>query len=127
MEDIRRLAQVSVGRACAFASLAILLLMVGLSGYPLIALKTGAVCLMATAGVLIFKAERSPRRPYKATELWSLLEPERRPIPPVAQKVIGTTLKDTFVRFAVWFAVAGMGCFAAAGVTQALRVITGVA
>lgn len=108
------LAMLSISRGCAFALLAIFCFMVGLSGFPIIALNSGAILLMLAAAVLLLKAETAPKKPYKRTEVWILLEPDERPSPEIAQFIIGTTLKAHFLSFSVYFAIAGLICFAAA-------------
>ncbi len=114
------MAYLSVSRACGFACLAIFCFMIGMAGYPLVALKSGAVFMMLSAGVLAVKAQRSPIKPYKHTELWVLLAPEERPDPRFAQQLIGLTLRDVFLRFAGYFALAGLVCFAVAMAVQLL-------
>jgi hypothetical protein len=94
--------------------------MIGMAGYPLVALKSGAVFMMLSAGVLAVKAQRSPIKPYKHTELWVLLAPEERPDPRFAQQLIGLTLRDVFLRFSGYFAMAGLVCFAVAMAVQLL-------
>jgi hypothetical protein len=114
------MAYLSVSRACGFACLAIFCFMIGMAGYPLVALKSGAVFMMLSAGVLAVKAQRSPIKPYKHTELWVLLSPEERPDPRFAQQLIGLTLRDVFLRFSGYFALAGLVCFAVAMAVQLL-------
>jgi hypothetical protein len=119
------MAYLSVSRACGFACLAIFCFMIGMAGYPLIALKSGAVFMMLSAGVLAIKAQRSPIKHYKRTELWVLLAPEERPDPRFAQQVIGLALRDIFFRFAGYFALAGFVCFAAAMFVQLVNQLFG--
>ncbi len=119
------MAYLSVSRACGFACLAIFCFMIGMAGYPLVALKSGAVFMMLSAGVLAVKAQRSPRKPYKHTELWVLLAPEERPDPRFAQQVIGLALRDIFFRFAGYFALAGLCCFAVAMAVQLVNALFG--
>jgi hypothetical protein len=119
-------ATVSVARACGFAGLAIACFMVGMAGYPVIAFKTGAVGLMITAAVLVLKAQLSPRKFYKHTEVWVMLEPAERPDTRFAQQLIGNALRDVFLRFARHFAYAGFACFAAAMLLQLFEQLQGV-
>lgn len=114
MRNLEDYALISIGRACGFAVLAIVLLMAGLAGFPVIALKTGAGALMLVAAILTAKAARSPHKPYKRTELWLLLEPHQRPQREVAQLVIGNVLRETFARFAFVFALSALVVFALA-------------
>lgn len=120
------MAYLSVSRASGFAVLAIFCFMIGMAGYPLIALKTGAIGMMLSAAVLALKAQMSPRRYYKRTELWVLLAPEERPDPRFAQQLIGFTLRDVFFRFAGYFAMAGFVCFALAMAVQLIDQLFGI-
>lgn len=105
------LALLSVSRACGFAGLGIFCFMIGLAGYPVVALNSGAVLMMLSAAVLVIKAEISPTRPYKRTELWIILEPDERPSDRFAQQVIGSALRVVYMRFALYFARGGVLCF----------------
>jgi hypothetical protein len=104
------LAHHSVARGSGFALLAIFCTMIGLAGFPAVALKTGGVCLMLGAGVLALKASRSDLTPYKRTELWLLLEPHERPSGSMAQTVIARARRDAFVRYALLFVYGGSAC-----------------
>lgn len=108
---VRELALLSVSRGCGFAGLAIICFMVGLAGYPEVAMGSGAVLMMATAAVLAVKADLSVQRPYQRTELWILLSPEERPRAEFAQQLIGRCLYEVYRRFALYFAVGGVLCF----------------
>jgi hypothetical protein len=108
---LNELALLSVSRACGFAGLGIFCFMVGLAGYPVVALNSGAILMMATAAILVIKAELSPRTPYTRTELWIILEPHERPGAEFAQQLIGNTLRGIFMRFARYFARGGVFCF----------------
>jgi hypothetical protein len=116
---VSELALLSVSRGCGFAGLAIICFMIGLAGYPRVALESGAVLMMATAAVLLVKAERSEQHSYKRTELWILLAPEERPRAEFAQQIIGRTLRAVYRRFALYFAVGGALCFPASFVLPA--------
>ena len=100
MDQIENAAYVSVGRACGFAGLAIFCLLAGLSFDPVLATETGGkACLVVTA-VLVVKALWAPYQPYERTELWLILPKDHKPPENVAQKLIGTTLRHTYVWFA---------------------------
>ncbi|NJN00576.1 MAG: hypothetical protein HC793_02875 [Aquincola sp.] len=60
--------------------------------------------MMLSAGILAIKAQLSPVRSYKRTELWVLLAPEERPDNRFAQQVIGVALRDVYLRFTGYFA-----------------------
>jgi hypothetical protein len=104
------LANLSVARGSGFGLLAVFCTMVGLAGYPVIALKTGGVCFMLGASILAAKAARSGVTPYRRTEVWLLLEPHERPPGPAAQSVIARARRDALIRYAMLFAYGAFGC-----------------
>lgn len=100
MDRIENAAYVSVGRACGFAGLAVFCLMFGLSFDPALAARTGgAVCLAVTV-ILACYAATAPNRPYKRTEVWLILAKDDRPPADIAQRLIGQTLRQTYLWFA---------------------------
>lgn len=108
-DRIRACADASIRRGLGFAVLAVWTVMVGMSADLLLAVKAGALLITAAWAVLLIMAWRAPRRPYKRTEVWLMLEkrhdlPEER-----AQDVIGGVLKDRYVWHAS--ATAGVACF----------------
>ena len=100
MNEVERAAELSIARGVGFGALAIALVVAGLSGYPQLALRSGAVLALLMWAILRLKALRAPRHPYKRTEVWLLLDP--RPAWPseTAQRLIGTTLQRTLERYA---------------------------
>lgn len=106
LQRIEHAAQVSVARACGFAALGILTFMVGLSSDVAASLKAGGILSLATSVVLLLKAWHASRRPYKHTELWLMLTPQDRPHSAIAQQIIGTVLRETFLYFALHTAFA---------------------
>lgn len=113
MERIRYLAEVSVKRAIAFASLGIGMIILGLSYDPVVALKAGALMLTLTSAVLFYKGVAAPRRSVKRTELWILLD--RRVSLPDAhmQRVLSQVLRETYFRYAEGTGMAAIGFWAA--------------
>ncbi|MEZ5851361.1 MAG: hypothetical protein R3D68_12005 [Hyphomicrobiaceae bacterium] len=101
LERIEYLARVSVSRACGFAGLAIVTFFVGMSGDMPAAFKSAGFLALLACLVLLLKAHQAPRRPYKSTELWLMLRPEERPEAAIAQQIIGTVLRETFLHFAL--------------------------
>lgn len=95
-----------MARACGFAALGILTFMVGLSSNMAASLKAGGILSLATSVVLLLKAWHASRRPYKHTELWLMLTPQDRPHSAIAQQIIGTVLRETFLYFALHTAFA---------------------
>ncbi len=104
MDQIESSARISVARGSGFALLAIVCFMVGLSGMPALALKTGGVFCLIAAFVLLLKAERAPHRLYKRTEVWLMLDERARPPEAVAQRLIGGALRGACHQFALYFA-----------------------
>ena len=107
LDQIERQARLSVARGCGFAALAILTFFVGLSSEPGLAFKSAGVLALLTAAVLLIKARIAPRRPYKRTELWVMLKPDERPQEAIAQQVIGTVLRETYLFFALQASYSG--------------------
>src|SRR5215218_6492136 len=100
MRHIEQAAVESVARGVGFGALAIGLVMAGLAGYPLLALKAGAALTLLMWAILRLKALRALRYPYKRTEVWLLLEPRPDWPAEVAQRLIGGALQRTLERFA---------------------------
>jgi hypothetical protein len=126
MERLENLAQISVARGCGFGGLAVFCTMIGLSATPILALKTGAVLCLVACLVLVLKAERAPRRPYRRTEVWLMLEPGDRPQEQLAQRLVGQTLQRTFTTFAIYFGIGGMAMFGAAIILRILSALSGL-
>lgn len=91
---------VSVGRACGFAGLAVLCVVLGLSFDPPLAARTGGFMSLAICLILLFRAWRVHRQPYKRTETWLILRKDDRPRAEVAQRLISTALKEAYLFFA---------------------------
>jgi hypothetical protein len=113
MEAIERAAYVSVGRACGFASLAIVCFMLGLSYQPHLSARIGAVMTLIMTGVLVFRAGTALARPYKRTETWLILDVAERPDPRAAQHLIGHALREAYLWYARCTAAVTVVLFAA--------------
>jgi hypothetical protein len=120
MDAIERAAFTSVGRACGFAGLAILCLMIGLSHEPRLAAETGGFFAFGMTLFLVYRAKVALKRPYRDTETWLILEDWEKPARSVAQEVIGRALREAYVWFArhtafvtvvLWIAVIGLRGF----------------
>jgi hypothetical protein len=100
IDRIRQCAELSVKRACGFASLAIATFMVGLSAHPLTALRAGAVSCTLLGVVLFYRALRAKDTNYRSTELWVLLD-RRHDLPEAhAPEIIGGVLREVYLRYA---------------------------
>lgn len=104
IERIRACARQSIGRGVLFGLLAIAATIGGLIGWPVVAMRIGAISSMLMLAVLVLRALRAGARPYRRTETWLLLGrvhflPEDR-----AQAVISGVLADTYWYFASWTA-----------------------
>lgn len=99
MDAIERAAFTSVGRACGFAGLAILCVMIGLSHEPRLAAETGGFFAFVMTLFLGYRAKVAVKRPYRDTETWLILEDWERPAKSVAQEVIGRSLREAYVWF----------------------------
>jgi hypothetical protein len=72
MEILRTLVDLSIRRACGFASLAIGMVMLALSFDLPLALRTGAAMTSILCVALAVMAWRSPRQDVRRTEFWVL-------------------------------------------------------
>lgn len=106
---IRVAAETSVGRAAGFAALAIGCVVLALSSYSVLALRTGAVLCLLAAAILYQRALAAPERPYRRTEIWLILDRPRNLPEELAQRLIGETLRSTLERYARWYAAAAAG------------------
>ena len=101
LQQIEEVAEICVARACGFAALAILTLILGLSWNMTLASKIGGLLMLAACLVLILKARNAVTRPVQRTELWMTLDPRWRPAPAFAQRMLGETLRVCYFRFAL--------------------------
>ncbi|MEH2622914.1 hypothetical protein V1292_000969 [Bradyrhizobium sp. AZCC 1719] len=114
MEEMRRLAYQTVLRACGFASLAIFCVMIALSFIPRAAFQAGGFLTMAMTLVLVLKAREARTKDHRRTEMWLYLRRESRPPPAVAQKMISTLLRETYLLCARWTALISIVMWTAA-------------
>ena len=122
MEAIETAAQISVGRACGFAGLGVLCLMLGLSFDPVLAARAGGLLCLAVTLILTIYAVRARKRPYRDTEVWLILSREDRPPESVAQQVIGEALRQTYFWFARQSALVAIVLLASAATLSILGV-----
>ena len=115
MEHLRQAAYVSIGRACGFAGLAVLCVVIGLSYDPLLAARTGGVLTTAMTAVLIVKSHYALYQDPRSTELWTMLDKQKLPPEPYARLAGSTVLRDAYLWFAKY----------AAGVSVVLWTIAG--
>jgi hypothetical protein len=105
IERIEYAAERSVGRACGFAGIGILTFVVGLAGDVSLASKAAGFLALITCCVLFLKAGFALQKPYKQTEVWLMLRRDERPNEQVAQQLIGTVLREVYLKFALHAAV----------------------
>lgn len=106
-DDIRRYAELSVRRGCGFALMAIVTAMVGFSGEPWIAVRSGAVFVLIAAVVLFWRGWTARNRNYRHTEVWLMIEDAPALPRDRLQDMIGGALAD------VYFAHARMAAYVA--------------
>ncbi len=104
MDELRRMAFVSIGRACGFAGLAILCVMLGLTYDPLVAVRSGGVLMTLVTVVLLLKARTALTQDVRRTEMWLMLDEGKRPAAEYAQWAGATVLRDTYLWFAQYAA-----------------------
>jgi len=107
VEQIRKLAVMSIRRDCVAAAGFIFCLMFGLFPFPDVALRTGAVFTAILGIALTISAARMPPKNYRQSEIWRSLErvpgmPESR-----AGQIINHILAEEYRRhaeYAGWLA-----------------------
>lgn len=104
MDNLRKVAFLSVGRACGFAGFAIVTLMMGLSFDPVISARAGAILTTLLTLVLLLKSRTVLSQNYKKTELWLMLKKDDAPPEAYAQWATSTVLRDTYLWFAQYAA-----------------------
>lgn len=109
MQEIEARAEETVRRACGFAAFGIFATMIGLSFDPPVAAQAGAILSSLMVAVLFLKAWEAPNRPYRRTELWTILDERHRPPPGLAQRILMNTLQETYLRYARAVAVLAGG------------------
>jgi hypothetical protein len=109
VDRINYFAYVSVGRACAFALLAIATVTIGLIETPALAARVGGVLSALLAAALALKALQAPRRDYRRTELWILLDRDLAVPEAARQRLVSSVLKELYWRFARWAGLAAGG------------------
>jgi hypothetical protein len=105
MEEMRRIAYETVLRACGFASLAIFCIMIGLSFLPRVAFQSGGFLSIVMTLVLVLKAREARTKDHRRTEMWLYLPKGSRPPQALAQKMISTVMRETYLQFARWTAI----------------------
>lgn len=100
MEELRSVAFLSVGRACGFAGLAIVCVLIGLAHDPVAAAKGGGVLTMLLTLGLVLKARLVPSQDVRRTEAWIMLDEDRQPPRAYAQWAMSTVLHDAYLWFA---------------------------
>ena len=106
---IEMCADLSVRRGCAFGGLGIGSVMAGLSFDPLMSVECGAILTSLMVCILLLKARWAPHRSHKTTELWMMLDKDKRPSEPHAQRILMATLKDAYLRYARLSGIASGG------------------
>ena len=114
MEEIRRVAYEIVLRACAFGSLAIFCVMIGLSFLPRSAFQAGGFLSLVMTLVLILKAYEARTKDHRRMEMWLYLPKELRPPQAHAQQTISTVMRETYLTFARWTALISIMMWSAA-------------
>lgn len=114
MDEIRRVAYEIVMRACAFGSLAIFCVMIGLSFLPRSAFQAGGFLSLVMTLVLVLKAYEARTKDHRRMEMWLYLPKERRPPQAHAQRMISTVMRETYLTFARWSALVSIMMWSAA-------------
>ena len=111
---MRRIAFETVLRACAFGSLAIFCVMVGMSFEPRLAFQTGGMLTLMMTGVLFYKAIEARTKDCRKTEMWLYLAKEQRPPLAAAQQLTASLMRETYLTFALWTSLVAIGMWGVA-------------
>jgi len=115
MDALRRAAFLSVGMASGYATLAIFCVVFGFMFEPPLAAFIGGVLNLVLALTLYVYGLFARTRPFDKTQLWLMLEKDKRPPGHVAQRLVSGVLVET----AGWFAKKALmfsGIFLAASI-----------
>lgn len=99
MDQIQHLAMVSVARACGFAGLGIMTVMIGLCYDPYLCAKSGAILVSLLAVVLHYRAMRAHRLDYRHSEVWIMLDADDMPPKAYAARLVRSAYHAAFIRF----------------------------
>ena len=94
MQQIRRLAALSIQRDCFVAAGCIFCLMFALFPFADVALRTGAVMTALLALALMISAKLMPERNYRQTEIWRSLERN----PGIPEALAGRVINEILAR-----------------------------
>ncbi|HUS98399.1 MAG TPA: hypothetical protein VMX97_16865 [Hyphomicrobiaceae bacterium] len=111
MKPIEDAAFTSVGRACGFAGLAVLCIILGMAFQPVAAAKAGGLLTLSISLYLVLRALRAPTRPFQLTEAWLILAKADRPPQAIAQQIIGGALREAYLWFARFAATVSAAFF----------------
>jgi hypothetical protein len=100
VQRIEAAAEISVGRAVGFGTLAIATVVLGLIFDPVLALKAGGAMTLLMATVLQLKAQSARSQPYRSTEVWLLLDKQLSLPDEQAQRIVSTVLQAAYARYA---------------------------
>lgn len=105
MEEIDRLARLSVLRASGFSGLAILMVMMGSAHDVALSFRFGALGLLVlSAAMAIYATAYARRRRVDDTEVWIMMHPEKRPEKSIALRLIVTAMREQLIEKAQWWA-----------------------
>lgn len=111
MDRIRRLAELSVARGCAFALLGISTFVLGLSGEPGLAVRSAAILLTLMAVVLWHRGRSAEAVHYRRREVWLMMRgrvdlPEER-----LHTLISGVMRDVYLTYARRVGAPAAGCW----------------
>ncbi|MBN9498130.1 MAG: hypothetical protein J0H39_15350 [Alphaproteobacteria bacterium] len=111
IERIRAAAMTSIGRACLFFMLAVGTVMAGLTAWPYLAFKSGAILTTLLAMILTLRATLIDRQDIKRTETWFLLRARDEKLDERARRMIAGVLQETYRTLALYAALIAVGCW----------------
>ncbi|SER50232.1 hypothetical protein SAMN05216548_1222 [Faunimonas pinastri] len=114
MDELRKLAYLSVMRSIMVPLTAIAILMALLSFHPDLALKVGGLGCIGLSALLFYRSSSSGDADPTNTELWGLVSADPRARRGDIRKQVNETMAEAYLRFARFSAAASVAFFAGA-------------
>jgi hypothetical protein len=101
MEQIEKLAELAVLRVLGFVTLAVGVLMLGLSYDLRLAFEVGGVLTLITGGILFLCAQAAPQRDVRKTQAWIMVKADLSHLPrDRVQQMLSEILRQVYLRYA---------------------------
>jgi hypothetical protein len=100
MDQIEKLAEMAVLRILGFVTLAIGVMMLGLSFDLRLAFEAGGVLTLLTGGALFLFGQAAPMRDVRKTDAWIMVKADLQHLPRErAQQLLSEILREVYLRY----------------------------